>query len=543
MRMIHFGWFIFCSWLVLALGACSSDAGSGDDGSGGVGGDDGPAASPIQRVEITPGSVTFWAEGQGKALSAQVLGIDDEVLEVALSWTSSDSSVVSVDSDGLLTATAALGSATITAEADGVADSVVALVVVAQPDTVFVEDENVVGDYTLVDPDAPREPGLLYEVTLTGLAAPEVGQILLGTEEQPVGGKVTAVRTENGNLVVTLELLSIDALLVDVRIDETIDLSKVAVEFNEEVLEDYEAVRLGDGSYAFTLKNQNKHVSKSDASFGPLKCTSDLTQFPLSFSALPTSFGLDFDPDFLIDYQSDNGGLHKLALKGDAKASFKVSPTLSFAIEGKASCTVELLVIPLPIGGPIALVLGGQVPVGVGFEIGGKITAANVGAEASSEVTATSEIGVECPGGGDCSLLTAFMLDGKAEYQWVLPQSANLDDNLRIEASLSGFVFSKVALGNRFVAALRFDTFDVRGGLALGANLATVAGQIDDPDYKSDYALTQVLSAGLASDAQMLFNFLNINVSGLELKVTEPLVRIAQSGECESQRGDVRTGR
>ena len=120
-------------------------------------------------------------------------------------------------------------------------------------------------------------------------------------------------------------------------------------------------------------------------------------------------------------------------------------------------------------------------------------------------------------------MLNELETEAKADYRWLLPPAANLDAQLRIEPSMNAHLFAKVAMGNRFFAALRFDTFVVKGGITQAANLSTVNAQVADEAYASDYALALEVSAGLASDAQDLFDFLSVNVAALELKYSLPL--------------------
>lgn len=484
-------------------------------------GDSGPR---IASIAITPGSVTFGGQGETYLLSAQAYNAAGDEVAATFEWTTSDADTVSVDADGVLTSTSRVGSAVIVAQAEGTQSApLLAMVVVPAPSSEFVDDGQVVGNFTLVDPSAPLVPGVLYEVTLSGIVPPDVGTILLGRETAPVAGEVVDTRLENEYVVVTLELLPLDELFDEMKVDEILPLRNAEVAIGDAASDAYTMERQPEGNYVLTLTAQARSTAElslkaATESFGPFDCEADITSIPLTLDALPTSFGLTADLDFILSYDSNLGGLQKLSVKGDTKAEFKVSPTLTAAFEGKLGCKIELLTITIPVGGPLAWFFGGQVPLGAGFELSGKFTLAQLGAEVATELVASAEIGMACPGGGECTMINEFSSDAKADYKWLLPATANGDAQLRIEPSLSGFLFFKVAMGSKFFEALRFDTFIVKGGLTQGANLSTVATQVGDDGYASDYKLTLDVSAGLASDAQLLFNFLNVNVAAFELK-------------------------
>ena len=66
-------------------------------------------------------------------------------------------------------------------------------------------------------------------------------------------------------------------------------------------------------------------------------------------------------------------GLERFVLHSEPSVSIEAGLKALLAFEGKVTCEGELFVIKIPIGGPIALIIGGQLPVGVGVELGGKM--------------------------------------------------------------------------------------------------------------------------------------------------------------------------
>ncbi|MBW2718367.1 MAG: hypothetical protein JRD94_07355 [Deltaproteobacteria bacterium] len=523
---------------LFALIGFSLTALAGSCGSGGGGGGSPAVDDPvITRIEITPGSVTLGALDESYSLTAQAYNAAGLAVDAEFAWTSSDPDNVSVDTEGLLTAMGVVGSAIITAEADGIESGpATVLVVVPAPNSQFVDDSQVVGDFTLVDPEAAFVPGVLYEVTLTGIDPPAIGTILLGREEAPVGGEVVDVRAANGDVVVTLKLLPLDELFAELKIDQTFDLSNVEAQISETAADFYAMERQPDGSYLFTSLPNIPVEEKGKFPLGPFTCETTLPTIPVTLDVFPTTYNLTTDIDFILSYDSANGGLQKLSLKGELKAEFKVNPTLTVAFEGKVECQIELMTLTVPLGGPFALFFGGQIPIGAGFEVGGKITVAQLGAEMSSEATVTGEIGLACPNGTDCETISTLSSESKAGYKWVLPDAANLDSQLRIEPSLNAHIFYKLAVGSSFFRRLRLDALVIKAGLTQAANLSTVSAQVGDSDYKSEYKLTLDLVAGLARDAVEVFELLSVNVPRLEVKLS---LILYESPKAEAAKADV----
>ena len=121
------------------------------------------------------------------------------------------------------------------------------------PNSQFVEDDQVVGDFYLVDPLSNYSLGSLYRVTLTGIDPPEVGTILLGRGESPVGGEVVDVQSANGNVVATLKILPVNEMFSSVTINQTFSLADTKLEISKGAADYYEMHREPDGSYRFDL--------------------------------------------------------------------------------------------------------------------------------------------------------------------------------------------------------------------------------------------------------------------------------------------------
>lgn len=104
----------------------------------------GPPKSQVSRLEITPAGVLLTTDAPSQTLSVRVLDPNGQVIKAAVSWSSSDPSVVSVSQDGLVTAHADLGSARITAQAGGVKADIIAVIARLVAGAVLVSDEQIV---------------------------------------------------------------------------------------------------------------------------------------------------------------------------------------------------------------------------------------------------------------------------------------------------------------------------------------------------------------------------------------------------------------
>src|SRR5690606_34030600 len=67
------------------------------------------------------------------------------------------------------------------------------------------------------------EPGWQYRVRVTGVA-PEVGDVVIGTGAQPLAGRVVQTSDVAGELELTVELLALNQLFTELRIDESIPM-------------------------------------------------------------------------------------------------------------------------------------------------------------------------------------------------------------------------------------------------------------------------------------------------------------------------------
>ena len=494
----------------------------------------------IASIKIVPGAVMLTRVGEQRALRAQAYNAAGDEVDATFSWSSSHPDQVAIDANGMLTAQT-LGSAEIKATADGVAsESALVLMTLPVANARLITDEQIVGDFAPVDPTMPYGLGFQYTVTLRGVDLPQVGEVLLGTGEAPLGGRVVAVTQNGQDVVVTLEIIPLPEMFDRLALNEAIDLSNAPVTIPQEVADYYDVKTNPDGSLLFTLKAKESGVLKQSARgnsaaraigtfanpFHPFVC-----DFPgVSFFKLDTlspTITLERNLSLPIIYDESTGELRKLSLKGAVKAEFKLTNTLTAQFETKGNCKLELTRITIPVGGPLALVFGGQVPVGVGFEVAGKVTFAGAGFVLGGKAETTAELGISCPPASSCGMINTFDVKAEAKPEWVMPNGFNPDAQLRFEPSLYSFVFAKLSLGPsstalaRFLSALNIDAFEFTAGGKVGANLAPVEGQVLSANYASDYKWSFDIKAGPSQTIDKLLGMIDVSLVKAEYTASE----------------------
>ena len=176
----------------------------------------------MARVEILSDSAWLPGNGQTRQLAAQAYDAAGNPVSTTISWTSSRASQVAVDASGRLTSQVPAGSAQITAQAGGVASApLLAYVATPASGVVLVDDASIVGQPVETDPTATPSLANTYQVTLSGIAPPAVGTLLLGRGDKSLAGKVTAVTTTGAQTVATLQLVPLPELFADLEIEET----------------------------------------------------------------------------------------------------------------------------------------------------------------------------------------------------------------------------------------------------------------------------------------------------------------------------------
>jgi len=496
---------------------------------------------------------------------ARALDERGEEIAADVTWHSSHPDQISTDQSGVVTALS-WGSGQVWAEADGV-ESHRANFVVAVPaaGAQLVTDSQVVGNISPVDPASSPSLGYQYRVTLHwSTPPPTVGSILVGTGEAPVGGRVVAIKNTFNGTVVTLEMVSIPELFAAISLDEEIDLSHASFEVPEQVSRYYDSTTNRDGSLTLTLKSgvarsvsatptraQRPHddcnTSDGWTAYGPFCCKSS-TGAPLALNLAPSITVTS--RLVLADALKPDGSLSKLSLKGLLKVEGKVEITFTSQLEATATCEIITKHLLVPFPGPLALVFGGEVDLGFGAVVGGKIPLAGVGIESSATVEVNAEVGVACPT-DSCTPIRTFTPSGKAglkpKLSWVI------EEGVRVELNTGVFGMAKLKVGanskwskylnHDFLPNLQIALFKLKGGPTVKGKFATVESQIADPGYKSSHQATADFSIEAGPKIDDWLNILAVNVGNLkftssDILASSPTAAVAKASVASYQSGD-----
>lgn len=508
------------------------------------------------RLEIHPGA--FLLPGSGTTQELEVWAFDangNRTSPGAVTWSSSKSQVLTVSPDGLATALADAGSSHVTVTSGGlVSPPVIGLVATVGAGSLLVDDENVLpapstGAALLripadlqapsepnvivpVDINAPYVPGWLYKVYLQGLN-PAVGQLVIGTGESPIGGRVVSTSPYADGVEVTLSLVPLDELLPGLSIDETLSLAYVPIEVPAAIAAEYEVTRGARGRTLFTPRSAHTFgfakqlgrravppsfsaVEPPSFPLGPFKCEVESgVQAAPNLSALPD---ISIDPSISLDIRyTPTNGLERLVVAGGLNSIINFSPVFPVGFEEKLTCKVKLGSITLPIGGPLALFIGGQVPLGVGVELAGKVSVGGFGFNSSAAAGVTVLLGYDRS--ASSGVVADLAGNATGTFNPVLP--ALID--LREELSLSLFGWAELAIGNRFFEALQFEAFKAKAGLKQSLSLAPPLNQVSDAAYASGFKLSFDVEIGTGESIAAIAGLLNVPLLELKSEFSQPL--------------------
>ncbi len=484
-----------------------------------------PTTGPA-RVEIVPGAALLTGAGETRRLAARVFDAAGHRIAAAVTWTSSAPERVAIGADGRITAQVDVGSSQIVASAGGVrSPPALALVAEPAPGAVLVRDADIVGEPEVVEGTPAFGVGTRYRITLNGRRAPAPGTILLAAEGAQVGGRVVAVEKAGRQRVVTLEVVPLDEMFTALALDEVFDLSSVDVVVPDEILALYDVMRGPDqrlefrpkaGAVPATTVRASRpaaliQAQAQDFRLGPLDCEAD-GSLPLLSPGLP-SFNLT-PRGFMLPIRSGPGGrITRIALKGSIELDVQWEATLSAAGEGSVECEVELGSIPLPIGGPVGVAIGASVPLGFGFELSGKVNVGGIGVVTNGKAVGSVDIRYTfCRSGPDCGVFADPRVDLAPGAKWFeakdLPDFSDLStvfDATRVEIEVHGGPFAKLALKPRWLPRrLSLSFFKFSAGATLALDLASVAGQLLDPEYASTAILRLAAKGGTDFEAGVL---------------------------------------
>ncbi|MEK6598355.1 MAG: Ig-like domain-containing protein, partial [Gemmatimonadota bacterium] len=370
-------------------------------------------ASCTDCLEVVPSALLLTGVGAQQQIVAFLVDVSGRRTAVAATFESSNPAVVAVTPAGRVTAAANLGSSQLTARAGALTSApVLALVAQPAPGALLVSDSQIEGGIVAVDPAAPYKPGWQYRVRLRG-PVPAVDQVVLGTGATPVGGRVVSVtNVGDGKTDVVLALLPISGMFAAISVNQQVSLAQAASTAPAATAAAFAVEKLPDGTLRYRARDGHRRLSLSNVrastpgfapnavefDLGPFSCEAKV-EGALSFPLILEAFSFDLSPNLTLDLVFTAGSLQRLVVRGDITPRLSSNPRVNAAVEGSVECKLQLRTLILPIGGPVALIIGGQVPLGVGFALEGKVELAGIGYDAFLQSTVTAAFGLDCSGG------------------------------------------------------------------------------------------------------------------------------------------------
>lgn len=503
-----------------------------------------PAA--IARIVIQPSGMLFTGINDSVLLMAQAYDTNDQPIpNVVFSWSSNNTTTISVDSGGIATAQSSLGSAQITAAADGViSQPITALVATPVPNAILIDDNQVLVSPNLVDPNADLDIGMQFVTTLDGTTTLQVGDIIVGTGAEPIGGVVVSSAVQNdGTVIVTYELVPLDNLFTSLKLNETYDLSKITPELGEDANGLYDIQDLGNGAVVLTLKPAVTTLTTTDKelvsiqaastfNLGPFKCEATATP-PFNLTSNPGSLTVTNTATLTVAFAVPTSSVTDLELArldGEIRADFKAELSLTSQLSGEVKCEApNMISLTIPLGGPM-FVLSPTINLGPNVALGGKvetqslgfILSANAGANGFTQFHCPNSSTSPCTVGADLSAPTP-----KADYKIDVPDPAALA-GLKIQPEVSAGVTGTVSFGlpprfkllNGFFGKLTIEAVKSSLSLKQFGDLAFVDTQILDDTYASNYKLAYEWEAGPGSDIEKIVKLVSFLLGADALKVS-----------------------
>ncbi|MDP3823544.1 MAG: Ig-like domain-containing protein [Burkholderiales bacterium] len=459
-------------------------------GSTGITASSGGVTSNVASLGVTPTSVgsvvvdkpALFLPGSGQAaqLAAQVLDPQGAAASANVSWSSSAPDKVSVDAAGRVLALA-IGSAQIVAQAGGVR-SAPSLVVVAQPmaGALLVSDAQVVavGTPLRLAPGAAAGVGTEYEVTLTGVATPAIGSLLIAAETAPVAGRVVASRAEPAGLVVTLALVPLPQLFsaYDIRFD--IDLSA----FGFEPVPDRAAARARSTVWSAAERARALARERRLDVFEPFKVWDCDASIKAKLLAAPISLSLDNKLHLVLE---DRPGHSKHALEGSADIVGSAGIKVDAGFEAKGECKAQGQ-LKLPVFGWFSAIVMPAVRFGIGAELKSEVLLVQ------GELSGTGKIGFEAVLGWECGGATAACrgLD-QVKLTDNFKATSKIPSENDMQAKISGQFFAIAGLDAAiFFGAANAELVEARIGPKQAFDLAFEDDQVARLDYAASYTLS-----------------------------------------------------
>lgn len=476
-----------------------------------------------RRIEVTPGTALLTTMGQQLMLSSRVYQGNNEDPGVVVTWHSSDPAAVSVDSSGVVTSHVSVGSVVVTAEAPGAAPTPV-LVIVASPTsgTQLLNDDQIVGEPMGIDEPSTYGVGYQYQVTLNAKPLPSVGDLVVNTGQKPVAGRVISVDESGGLPLVVLEIRPLAELFDELEVQEVLNVSQLAQIQISEDFANYSVQRAPSGGITLIAPEQ---AGKAIVPVGDCE-TPDLSDvFDFGFTQQGDTLYIDPDLDLILDY-SVLDGLQRLELVGSVQSVLDINLTLNAEVEASVKCKIDIVTLVIPFGGPIGLILSPRIPLGVGFDLTGKVSNSllrhNMTLASRLDVSGGIECAPDCEGIGNISATSQYV-----ERVLVEGDSDPTLGAFQVELAAFAYAFASLALGPVIPALdIEFELITAQGGNEQQVSLRSAVAQVNDPNYAGEFDLSTKWTLALGSSIQGILDLLSINQLGdFQLEYVNSLAR------------------
>lgn len=504
--------------LLLAAGlavACSDPGSRGKAGATSGGGDG--AADTGEVVQAAVASVTvdapgFMLTGRGDSHSVVATAWDQhgEPMDgVSFEWSSSRPDLVSVDSLGMVTAAASVGSAVISVQADGVPGPSFLVVVADVADGVtLVPDRALAEAPEPVDPDALYGVGARLSVRLIGTSLAS-GDRILSEEQGPLAGQVVTAEDIDGGQLVVYEIRPFDELFDQLQIQAELELGRVQPIDTGRPSPWDETWISSDGTLVLTPRTDGEAVPPSPSSpggppppgYGGSFADVCSWEFDLAEPVEVAEPVASLKPkgDLTVDFDLD-ASRHILRYDGTVDFEMKVGMSTQAAVVGCGQCEVDVgkawPVVPMPLGA----VVGALVQPSVGVALNGRLDFQQFGVDAGVANQNRFDVGFECLGEADCVLHDDVEF-GDLQFPMSITQRGDFVDDFRLQADVQGYANLSFKGGITVMDFLfdvppendfAFEFLATKFGVKQSFDWMPMAGQASDPGYQSAYALEAV---------------------------------------------------
>ncbi|PYE53783.1 Ig-like domain-containing protein [Deinococcus yavapaiensis] len=508
--------------LSLTLSACSTftPPTSASDGEGAV--MEAAARLPVARLEVTPTSSLLTAIGASTTLQATAFDASGRKVSASVKWTSSNPAAVTVDSKGKVTAKVAVGSSQITADVGGVKSKPVLVTVAKLNDNALVVSDAQIasGAVALLPAPSGSLTGARFQVTLSGVH-PKAGQVLLSSGTSPISGRVLSSVSSGGQAVVTLETVPLGDIYRELNVAQhaTLTSSDVVPLTGAQAPEKVE--RHADGSLTVSYrlpKNETRRsamraqglpnvtlpgpFAKVEWSVGPFKCNSTLDTL-LSGDLLSLKIENKIEVDFAV--MMANGQLQNLVAvtSGELSGTITGGFDVDLGAQGELKCKAIFAEVPVPISGPLAMIMAPTVPIGLSVGLEGKLKLGKAQFAVEGKVTSKKRQGITYSDVTD----TITSIDEGDTTTTLTPKVKlpNFYDDFRFEGSLA--VQGVTGLNIRafpWLGGPSIEAVELTFGPKLEGNFSTETAQAGANDYASSYTFKQVVALTPGSTLQDL---------------------------------------